>query len=413
MTLYIIGAGLSGLSAALAAVDRGWPVVIFESSTQAGGRCRSFHDSTIKRNIDNGNHLILGANTETLAYLDRIGAQKSLLSISPAEIPFIDLRNSKQWTLRPGPPWWPVHPTRGVPDAKIIEFLKAGKLFFSKSDTTVAQCLPPGNLFERFWSPLVIATLNTTPQFASARLLSSVVKPLLFGGERANRLHIARNGLSQAFVDPAVVYIESNGGILNFGSRLRAINVSANKVVRLLFDDTDIALQADDRVILAVPPQSARLLFPKLTVPQKTCPIVNAHYLLNFPISLPGCKPIIGIIGGTAHWLFVRDDMIAVTVSAADHLVNKSTAEIAKILWTDVARVIGHRNSVLPAYKIIKEKRATFAQTPVEILQRPSSNAMGLTNLILAGDWTATGLPATIESSIRSGQIAVEALAVG
>ena len=105
--------------------------------------------------------------------------------------------------------------------------------------------------------------------------------------------------------------------------------------------------------------------------------------------------------------------MIAVTVSAADHLVNKSTAEIAKILWTDVARVIGHRNSVLPAYKIIKEKRATFAQTPVEILQRPSSNAMGLTNLILAGDWTATGLPATIESSIRSGQIAVEALAVG
>ncbi len=410
-TLHIIGGGLSGLSAAVSAAEQGWRVIVHEAAAQAGGRCRSFHDAAIGRTIDNGNHLVLGINRATLDFLDTIGARDELLAVEPARIPFLDLRNGRQWSLRPGPPWWPLMANRGIPDATIAEFLKSTRLLFAGPDATVSGSLPDGVLFERLWSPLATAALNTDPKDASARLLAAVVRPVLLGGAQASRPYIARDGLSQAFVEPAVAHIEAKGGSVRLGSRLRGLETSSEGVQSLRFGEDDEALDPEDRIILAVPPQAAAQLLPKLTLPLASCAIVNAHFRLDRPVTLPGGAPLVGLIGGTAQWLFARADVVAVTVSAADRLANKPVTEIAETLWVDVARAMALGGAAMPLHRIVKEQRATFAQTPAEVARRPGPNAADLGNLVLAGDWTATGLPATIEGSVLSGRRAVASLA--
>jgi hypothetical protein len=353
---------------------------------------------------------VLGANRATFSFLDKIGARDELLGVEPAQIPFLDLRNRRQWTLRPGPPWWPLIPGRGVPDVTIGEFLAAARLLLARSNTTVAQCFPDGIMFERFWSPFATATLNTDPKHASARLLATVLMPLLLGGEHASRPYIARDGLSQTFIDPTVAHIQGKGGILRLGDRLRAIEFADGRAVKLCFSETDETLDSHDRVVLAIPPQATAQLLPTLEVPLASSAIVNAHYRLERPGTLPGGAALLGLIGGAAQWLFVRGDVVSVTVSAADRLADRATDTISELLWLDVAQALSIIGASMPPHRIIKEHRATFTQSPLEVLRRPLPNAAGIANLVLAGDWTATGLPATIEGSIRSGQAAIRVL---
>ena len=145
------------------------------------------------------------------------------------------------------------------------------------------------------------------------------------------------------------------------------------------------------------------------TAKKSTNAIVNVHFRLNGQPDLPNNAPFIGIIGGDAHWLFKHDDIYSVTVSAANKLAEKSNEEIAKIIWKEVATIIGYDPEQLPLFRVIREMRATFAQTPEENKRRPDSHTKW-ENLFLAGDWTNTGLPATIESAVISGQKIAEIL---
>ncbi|VVC53254.1 Hydroxysqualene dehydroxylase (fragment) [Beijerinckiaceae bacterium RH AL1] len=111
--------------------------------------------------------------------------------------------------------------------------------------------------------------------------------------------------------------------------------------------------------------------------------------------------PILGIVGGVVEWIFAFDDRISITISGADRLLDVPREELVETLWSDVCRALGVEEP-LPAWQIIREKRATFAATPAEAARRPGARTR-YANLLLAGDWTATGLPATIEGSIRSG----------
>ena len=113
-----------------------------------------------------------------------------------------------------------------------------------------------------------------------------------------------------------------------------------------------------------------------------------------------------GLIGGTVEWVFVFHDRISVTISGADRLVDDDREDLAQRLWADVARTLELGEAPLPAWQIVKEKRATFAATPAMDAVRPGARAAGLANLVLAGDWTQTGLPATIEGALRSGDTA-------
>jgi len=169
-----------------------------------------------------------------------------------------------------------------------------------------------------------------------------------------------------------------------------------------------VELSNGDSIVLAVPPAAAAELLPALGVPKESNTIVNVHFRLCRPAGLPADLPFVGLIGGTAQWLFVRGDVASVTASAAAALAAEPAVAIARATWKDVVATLGFAGSDLPVYRVVKEKRATFAQTPEQVLQRPGAR-FWKGNVYLAGDWVDTGLPATIEGAIRSGQTAAKA----
>ena len=153
-------------------------------------------------------------------------------------------------------------------------------------------------------------------------------------------------------------------------------------------------------------PAPARDLLPGLAVPEDFRAIVNGHFALPEGFDWTKAAPMTGLIGGTVEWVFVFHDRISVTISGADRLVDDDREDLARRLWADVARTLGLGDTPLPTWQIVKEKRATFAATPAVDAIRPHAKAGGLSNLLLAGDWTQTGLPATIEGALRSGETA-------
>ncbi|WP_207478551.1 hydroxysqualene dehydroxylase HpnE [Arenibaculum pallidiluteum] len=409
--VHVIGAGLAGLSAATALAMSGRRVALHDAAGHAGGRCRSFHDEQLDRTLDNGNHLLLSGNQAALAFLDRIGARDRLLELRPAAFPFLDLATGDAWCLRPnaGPlPWWLLDRRRRTPGAGLRAHLAGLRLAFAPAGARVADLLDPaGPAFGRLWQPLAVSILNEEPGSGSARLLGAVFRRTLFRGEAACRPMIAARGLSDCFVDPALAYLTRQGATVALHSRLRALRMHGSRVAALEFTSGTIPLAPGDAVVLALPPHQASALLPGLPVPQGGSTILNAHFRLAEPARLPGGLPFLGLVGGTAEWLFARGDVVSVTVSAAGRLADRPAEALAAELWGDVARALG-TGGPPPAYRIVKERRATFRQTPGEEARRPGPRT-GIENLTLAGDWTATGLPATIEGAILSGARAARA----
>ena len=415
-TTHVVGAGLAGLAAAVSLVRRGRAVVVHEASGQAGGRCRSFMDAKLGCSIDNGNHLLLSGNTSAMRYLRDIGAEDALVGPARACFPFLDLRTGRRWRLRPNPgvvPWWILDPGRRVPDTRARDYLSAIRIAGAGPSRTVTDCVEGGGaLFERFWQPLAVAALNTPAQAGAAVLLRRVLLETFARGESACRPRIAGSGLSDAFVYPALELLREEGVEVRFGDRLRQIVSEGGRVRRLHFGDATLDLTDGDSLVLAVPPAAAAELLPALTVPEKSNAIVNVHFRLSMRPHLPAELPFLGLIGGTAQWLFVRGEIASVTASAADALAAEPAAAIAGAAWRDVVRALRVKRAELPPYRVVKEKRATFAQTPEQLLRRPGTRC-GMANLYLAGDWVDTGLPATIEGAIRSGQKAARAVLRG
>ncbi len=415
--VHIIGAGLAGLSAALRLGRQGRPVALYEAAAQAGGRCRSYVDAKLERSIDNGNHMLLAANTAALDFVAEIGASDTLTRPARAAFPFLDLASGESWTVAPsnGPiPWWIFSAARRIPGTAVTDYLAAWKLAFAGADDTVADCLKDsGALWERFWVPLTVAALNTHPREASARLLWLVVRESFARGAAACRPFIAKEGLSETFVDPALAAIRAQGGEVAFGRRLRGLRFEADRVAALDFGGQQVPLGPGEAVVLALPPAGAADLLPGLAVPRDARPIVNAHIRLPQGAAprrrLAPDLPILGLVGGATDWLFLRGDVVSLTVSAAEDLAERPAEEVAALLWRDTAQALGLDPQAEPMIRIIKEKRATLAQTPAALKLRPGPRTRW-TNLALAGDWTDTGYPATIESAVRSGAAAAEVL---
>ncbi len=406
--VHVIGAGLAGLSTAVNLVSAGLNVSLHEGAGHAGGRCRSYHDQALGRTIDNGNHLLLSGNRAALDYLKNIGAENSLAGPEKSEFNFLDLKTAERWTVALDAGFFlraVFSKARRVPGSGPLEYLKALRLIRAGGDTTVAQCFgPEGALFRRFWDPIAVAILNTAAEEGAASLMRPVIRETLGRGEAACRPLVARAGLSESFVSPALGLLGDRGAEVVLNHRLRDFQVNDGRVTALNFGDDTVPLNEEDRVVLAVPPLAAAGLIPGLDVPDQSRAIVNGHFRLDREIEE---FSFLGLIGGTAQWLFVRGDIVSVTVSAADGLAEEDAEKIAGRLWTEVSVALGLGDVPLPAHRIVKEKRATFAQTPEQVKRRPGAGT-AWKNLFLAGDWTDTGLPATIEGAVRSGKTASE-----
>ena len=407
--LHIVGAGLAGLAAAVRLAEDGAEIVLHEATDHAGGRCRSYYEPALDQVIDNGNHLLLSANHAALAFLRRIGADDALLGPAHASFDFADLRDGSRWRIEINDgrlPWWIFSARARAPGTGALDYLGAWRLLTAGPEASIAEVMAcRGRVYDRLLRPLLLAALNTEPEPASARLAGTILKETLLRGGEACRPLVAARGLSTAFIDPALAWLQARGVALRFGHRLRRVVLAEGRVSALDFGEEAVALAPGDAAILALPAPVAKALLPEITAPESFRAILNAHFKIDAP---PGWPPILGVIGGTVEWLFAFENRLSVTISGADRLIDRDREDLARALWGEVSALTGLGAS-LPAWQIVKERRATFAALPAEEARRPGAETRW-PNLRLAGDWTATGLPATIEGAIRSGNRAAESL---
>jgi hydroxysqualene dehydroxylase len=355
--------------------------------------------------IDNGNHLLLSGNRSAFAYLDTIGARTTLAMPPEPMFPFLDLSNGLRWTLRPNLgriPWWVLLRRRRAPGTHATDHLALLRLRRITSDATVAASLRKDEFYRRLIQPIAVAALNTPPDVALVRLLGAVMRETLFRGGGACIPAVPREGLSDSLIDPAVAWLQARGCPVITGRRVTALRTETGRVRELATTDGPMPVQA---VVLAVPPWGVADLLPGQSSPTEFQAILNIHFRVAAD---PGPTGFIGLVGGTAEWVFVKRGHVSVTISAANQMVDQDAEAIARAVWPEVRAAL-ELEGRMPAWRVVKERRATVAATAEQEQLRPGPRT-GLANLVLAGDWTDTGLPGTIEGAIRSGRTAAEVL---
>ena len=452
--IHIIGSGLSGLACAVELVYKrslgklpgSTPITLHESSPHAGGRCRSFKDSKLGCEIDNGNHLMMSGNHALWHYLESIGTayQTSLSGPTDALYPFADLQMRQTWRLKLNKslcPIWIFQSENRVPNTSWQDYLPVLKFLTATPDNTISDLLPPDSpCYQQLWEPFILGVMNTKPHQASALLMKQVIWETLMRGGKQCRPLIAAESLSSLFVHPALSFLENMGVKILFNHRLRTISFSKDRshLKALSFSGPmtgeTVDLQPQDHVVFALPVSVMSAMMPDQTWPVDTSPILNIHYKLPEPYTLPSAfcdggsdkigskRPAVffGMVGSISQWVFLKQNIVSVTVSAADDHMQRDPTALADEIWLEISRGLEICGALTratntaympllktPPHRIVREKRATFLQTPENVKKRPLTQ--GYTdNMYLCGDWTDTALPCTIEGSLRSGQKAAD-----
>jgi len=410
--VHVIGAGLAGLATAVRLQRRGVQVALYEAASQAGGRCRSYYDRTLSATLDTGNHLVLAGHARTLEYVRTIGAGDALSGSTEPGFAFMDIAARSRWTVRfsrSRMPFWIGDSRSRVPGTRAADYLGLLPLLFAKPGRTMAQTMRyAGVLWDRLLHPFFLKALNVERRVGSAELAGAMLRESLAAGGESFRPLAARGGLSSAFVDPALRMLQHGGAAIRLDSPLREIvyDDAAGRVSALDFPGGRITLAPDEAVVLAVPGVAAAALVPSLQAPQRHNAIVTVHYSVSAP---PGLVAPMALVNGTAHWLCTAEGRLSATIHDAHAVLDLDPEEIARRVWVDVAEAASLPLEPLPVWRVCADARATFAAVPDEEWRRPATRTRW-NNLMLAGDWTATGLPATIEGAIRSGRKAAELL---
>jgi squalene-associated FAD-dependent desaturase len=406
--IHVIGGGLAGLSAAITATGAGRAVTLYEATAAAGGRCRSYFDAELGMRLNNGNHLLLSGNKSTFAYIDEIGARDRISRGNPV-FPFMDLKTGREWTLRPNRgriPWWVLFAGRRVPKSTAGEHLAMRQLGREWDDTVMTETMRHSSLYWFLLEPLSVAALNTRPHEALACLFGAVLRETLLQGGKACLPCVPKEGLSEALVDPAIATLRGRGTEVLFNRRITGLMVVGGRVTALATIDGQITLDPDDGVVLAVPPWVAGELLPEITVPDAFESILNVHFKIAVrPEPDIAEAGFVGLINGTAEWIFIKSDHISVTVSAANKIIDRPADDLAFTVWRNVVKALDLEGTLakeVPPYRVIKERRATIVANVVQEERRPGAQT-DIENLMLAGDWTDTRLPGTIEGAVRSG----------
>ena len=408
MKAAVIGAGYAGLAAAVELTAAGRQVEVFEASRILGGRARAAEIEGFT--VDNGQHILIGAYSETLRLMRAVGANPDALLrrtrlrfefpgeflMSAPHLP-APLHTAFALLLTKGLDW---REKRAA--IRLMQGLQAAR-FRIVPDTTVTEWLDrnqtPSRQRRLLWEPLCIAALNTPADRASAQVLANVLRDSLAGPRAASDMLLPKVSLSALFPDPAAKFVMQRGGAVHLGHRVSSLRREKNA---WLIDEAGPFAQ----IVLAVAPYHLGSLVPALAPGVAHFdwePIVTGYFSYPDGVKLP--QPMLGVDAGLAQWLFDRGalcgqkGLIAAVISARGRHLDLPTPELERGIHHEIASLVPSLPTPL-AVHTITEKRATFACIPN--LQRPDA-ASGLPGLWLAGDYVAGDYPATLEGAVRSG----------
>ena len=406
--IHIIGAGLAGLSTAINAVNRKINCEIYESSKISGGRCRSFHDKRVNLEIDNGNHLVFSANKNFLDFCKIIGSLETFKLISN-NLKFFDIANSNSWELGLSENLFSdVFFKCPIPKTFFFDYLSFFKFLLVKNSTTVNDLVGKSKIFTTFWEPFTLAVMNTSPKYASAKVLSNVLKETLFKGRKNCLIYQPKQNWGKSLIKPAVEFLKKNNVKISYNETLKKVQSKNGKIKELIFTKKRVKIKSGERVIFAIPPSNIVKLFPDFLLPCQYNTILNIHYKISSENQKLFKNEIFGLINTVSQWVFIKKNCISVTVSDANKLNTYDPNTIIEKVWEEICICIGKKIEYIN-FQIIKEKKATYIQSP------ENNNLIQIfndkkTNNIFAGDWTQNSLPCTIEASILSGKKAIESL---
>ena len=403
-TVHVVGAGISGLCAALTlAGGARADVVVHESAAQAGGRRRSFFDEATGLSIHGGDALLLSDARAALAAIEAIGASGQWRDAAPDGVAFVDMASGERWRLKPsgGPiPWWTLSARRRAPGLGAGAYWLAARLKRARAEARLADYAPEGAAADRLWRPLALGVLNADVERASARLAGAALSGALIGGARPL---LPVHGFARAFVEPALRTLRRRGVAIRFARRLTALALEPERVAALEFEHDRVDLAAGDAVVLAVPPRVVQALAPALSAPTDFTATICVHFAAR---PQPGAPRLVAAVHGALHWLMCGDDRVVAAIRDAAASLATPREALAATLWRDAAALTGLSDDP-PPWRLVAQRRAAFAATPEQDALRPTCETPWL-NLFLAGAYVQTGLPDGIESAARSGAAAAE-----
>ena len=417
----VIGGGIAGLTSATYLTKYGVKTELIESKNKLGGRAYSFKDRKHNSVIDNGQHILMGCYEETLKFFRLISAQNNLTYQKQLFITFIN-NNSEFHYLEATKLFHPLNLIMGLLNYSFLNFSEKIslifffiKLAFSGTDylknLTVDEWLnrenQSENLKQSFWEIVCVGTLNSSTNKASAEIFKVVLKKMFLDSNFSSTIILPKYGLSETYCHPAKEFILKMGSKISLSENVLELKTKKAVITKIVTNKRII--NDFDFVISTVPLTALSKFYSgdeiKNVSFDYSC-IVSVHIWLK---ENKLQNKFYGLINSSVHWIFSHDDHITLVISDANYIKETKNDEIFEMCLIELEKYIKIKKEDIIDYKIIKEKDATFIPSNKNLNNRPKTKTK-INNLFLAGDWTYTGLPATLEGAVVSGKKAVESI---
>ena len=432
--VVVIGGGVSGLTAAVSLAGSGFSVSLLEQKQHCGGRTYSFIHKETGDEVDNGQHLMMGCYHFTFRYLSEVGAT-SLVAVQ--ENLSVSFRHAERGLFRLQAPPLPAPLNvivgllrlRSLSIGQRLSLLRVGTALLSAApdsderlqSMTVTQWLDALHQSkenkESLWNILAIGTLNDSPDMVSAALFIKVLRSAFLGGKLDSSMVIPKRGLSPVLVDKGIEYLTRNGGRVCTETTVEKAEVDRGEITKLVLNSGEVI--APRAVVSAVPYFDLPRMFGAATsalLPDTSSadsfissPIITIHLWFDRGFM---DEDFTALLDSPIHWVFNKSRIfekksgggyLSLVVSGARSLIEKEKEEIVAMCLSELRRFYpaSDKASLLHSL-VVKEKRATFSPRIGTEQIRPAHTTQ-IRNLFLAGDWTDTKLPATIEGAAQSG----------
>lgn len=440
--VVVLGGGFAGLSCAVALAERGVKVTVVEKKGHLGGRAYSFKDQATGDSVDNGQHLFMGCYTQTRLFLRRVCAESHLRFLSPIRVDYADADGARDVLNCPAILGSPLHLAWGVLGLNGIGWKdKVGLIALDKALRKARLSGVPSELDKitvrdwltslgqspliqsRLFDPIAWGTLNDDPAVAAATGFVQVMTRMFYEDVEGTRLGLSSVGLSELYTGSSRAYLEARDGKVLLPSKVSSILETNGRASGVRLESGEVL--SADHVVSTLPPWDLK----RLDLPPvlrgawedlAPSPIVSIYLWVDRLVLVE--EPLVGMLGTDIHWVFNKGKILgqpqaagqylSLVISGAHKHVGLGPKDLLDLALRDLRRCFPEaQKATITGWKVVKEPFATLSPVPGSESLRPEA-ASALPGFSFAGDWTRTGLPATIESAVQSGHKAA-ALIIG